>query len=82
MTECEMYLVTIDGGASGMARHAMLCSNCGFTTLETAASFCPNCGAHVASVCDDGDEWDAVRAIRAQGFDEGYQQAMDEMESR
>ena len=82
MTECVMYPVQIDGGTSDRARHVLLCGNCGFTTLETAASFCPNCGAHVSRVCDDYDEWDAVRAIRDQGFDEGYQQAMDDLEDR
>jgi hypothetical protein len=42
--------------------------------------FCPNCGAQVTSIEDDGDECDALRYAKETGFDEGYQAARDEME--
>lgn len=80
MDTCEMYALTVSGGASGRDRRELLCGNCGFTTIETACVFCPNCGAQVASVEDDGDECDALKYARETGFDEGYQAAREEME--
>lgn len=78
MSECEMYLVRITDGITGI-----MCGNCGELTLNLDAAYCPKCGSHVESVQDDGDSFAERMIVYAHdtGFDEGYQAAFDEVES-
>lgn len=75
--KCEMYIVRLTDGID-----ALLCGNCGAMTLNMNANFCPGCGSEVESIQDDGDEYEgidmAMRYAHDQGFDEGYESAMQE----
>lgn len=80
MSECEMYWVTLPGGVSGREARMLLCGNCGYTTIDIGARYCPGCGAKIVSVTDDGDECDAIKIARDEGFDEGYEAAREELD--
>lgn len=75
---CTMYRVTMSGGATSRPRYMLYCDACGYTTNDYACKYCPNCGAKVESVTNNGDECDALTYAHDSGFDEGYQAAQDE----